>query len=156
MPRETAHTGYGASWLRSCRSRSDHYSSRHGSKIRRSSLCLEMSTMLLASRGQVELFGEQPTRGPTVSFRSLILLLHPPSRRESFSLIPSQFVSIPFYFSLFVSLSFACLVHSYAAVAHELGNVGTRATRKDHLVLYILAPAAMILSTAFKNIRRLC
>lgn len=29
-----------------------------------------------------------------------------------------------------------------------------QATRKDHLVLYILTPAAMILSTAFKNIRR--
>lgn len=122
--------------------------------------CLEMSTMLLpASRGQVELFGEQPTRGPTVSFLSLFLSFflafvpRPPPRRF-LSRIPflpvCPCLSIPLCPAR--SPSFGWFIRVTAVP--QARQRRDQATRKDHLVLYILAPAAMILSTAFKNIRR--
>lgn len=87
---------------------------------------LEMSMMLLpASRGQVELFGEQPTREPT-PFRfsrtlSLALVPHPPHRSRSSTLVPFLLRSS---LSPFLSLSRSPRpVHSYTAVARKLGNV---------------------------------
>lgn len=119
--------------------------------------CLEMSAMLV-SRGQVELFGEQPTVSFLSPFLSFFLAFvpHPPF---SF-LFPSFFFYLSslfffLYFSLFSTFFFARLVHSYTAVAvPQARQRRDQATRKNHLVLCILVPAAMILSTAFKNIRR--
>lgn len=151
---------YGAFWPRSC---SDHVTiitcpgtgQKFGALEPRR--CLEMSTVLLASRGQVELFGEQPTRGPTVSFLSLLLFFflafvsHPPPRCFLFPL---------FLFSRSVSVSlsiFLCSARSpslgwFIRTMPQARQRRDQATKKDHLVLYILVPAAMILSTAFKNI----
>lgn len=94
--------------------------------------CLEMSTMLLlASRGQVELFGEQPTRGPTVSFLSLLLFFflafvsHPPPRRFLFLLfLFSICLRLSVRFSLFSTFSFARLVHSYSAASSATSGPG--------------------------------
>lgn len=155
-PRETAHTGLPGE------SPADHVAiiTRPGTGQKFGTLephrYLEM---LLASRGQVELFGEQPTRGPTVSFLSLFLFLsyvpHPPPRRFLFPLfLFSRSVPVSLRFSLSSTFSFARL-HSYTPVP-QARQRRDQATKKDHLVLYILAPAAMILSTAFKNIRRPC
>jgi len=79
-----------------------------------------------------------------------------PSSPSSLSFSLVLFLSLSLSLSLSSSLSgtfsFARL-HSYTTVL-QARQRRDQATRKDHLVLYILAPAAMILSTAFKNIRR--
>lgn len=122
----------------------------------------------------MELFGERPTRGPTVSFLSLflsfrllplyvcsfffslslsfLLVFHPPPRYtlflpRSFHLCRSPFLSV----RLVLLRPNRSFVRGGRPQARQRWD---QATRKDHLVLYILVPAAIILSTAFKNIRR--
>lgn len=82
---------------------------------------LEMSTMLLlASRGQVELFGEQPTRGSTVSFLSLFLSFFlafvSPSSPSPLS------CSFSFFLSLCVSLSFSLFLSVQRVLLRSAGS----------------------------------
>lgn len=80
-----------------------------------------------------------------------------PLALRSFSLIPfhsslsSLSASISLRLSRSPSLGWFLPVRNGGPQARQRWD---QATRKDHLVLYILTPAAMILSTAFKNIRR--
>lgn len=117
---------------------------------------LEMSTMLLlpASRGQVELFGEQPTREPTPFRFPHTLSLARSSSSPSLSFFHPCSISPP---SVFVSLP-VCLVllGRFIRIPRWPASSTPFNSRKDHLVLYIVAPAAIILPRVFKNIRRSC
>lgn len=125
------------------------------------SLADERDVVAWRLEGRWSYLENSPLEGPP--FRSCLsfslsffaFVPHPPPRRFLFpSLLFSLSLSL-LYLSLSSTFSFARLAHSYTAVP-QARQRRDQATRKDHLVLYILAPAAMILSTAFKNIRRPC
>lgn len=73
----------------------------------------------------------------------------PPSSHFS---SPSVFVSLP----LSVSFLSSRPVYSVHRGGPQAPTTLGETRRKDHLVLYIVAPAAIILQRAFKNIRRSC